>query len=159
MSRTRWSDDQLREAVPASITMAEVLSMLGLSPTGAGNRVTVRKKIEDLGLDTSHWKGQSWVGHRDFFPGKMSLEDILVEGSRYSTSCLLKRLVKEGLKERRCEWCLLSEWRELPISLEIDHINGVSNDHRIENLRVLCSNCHAQTPTWRGRNNRKSIAV
>jgi Zn finger protein HypA/HybF involved in hydrogenase expression len=160
VSRTRWSDDQLRESVPVSLSMAQLLSLLGLSPTGAGNRITVKRKIDDLGLDISHWQGQRWVGKRgDIHPSSMSLNDVLVEGSRYSTSALRKRLIKLGLKEEKCEECSLSEWRGLPIALELDHINGVSNDHRIDNLRMLCPNCHAQTPTWRGRNIKRKPQV
>lgn len=65
---------------------------------------------------------------------------------------LKRRLLEEGVKTARCEGCGGDEWRGAPIPLELDHINGDRRDHRLENLRLLCPNCHAQTPTYRGRN-------
>lgn len=61
----------------------------------------------------------------------------------------------EGWRERRCEWCGRDEWEGKVIPLEVDHINGIRTDHRIENLRLLCPNCHAFTDTWRGRNKKR----
>ena len=65
---------------------------------------------------------------------------------------LRQRLIKEGLKLHQCESCLCETWMGQPIPLELDHINGDRWDSRLENLRLLCPNCHAQTDTYRGRN-------
>jgi 5-methylcytosine-specific restriction endonuclease McrA len=62
------------------------------------------------------------------------------------------RLLREGLLSNQCEHCGLTEWRGRPLSMHIDHINGVRDDHRLENLRMLCPNCHSQTETYGGRN-------
>lgn len=147
-----WTDAQLRQAVANSISVAGTLRALGLRPSG-GNYATVETHIRRLGLSTSHFGGQAWVGlgvrpH----PMQRPLTDVLVAGSTYPTSKLLRRLIAAGLKERKCERCGLTEWQGEPIPLEVDHQNGDRMDHRIENLRVLCCNCHALTPTWRGRN-------
>lgn len=66
-----------------------------------------------------------------------------------------RRLLDEGLLRLRCYECGISEWFGQPLSLHLDHINGVKNDHRIENLRMLCPNCHSQTETFGGRNTRR----
>ena len=83
----------------------------------------------------------------------MTLDEILVENSTYRSSAQLRRrLILAGLKCQRCEHCGLDEWmgQELPLSL--DHINGDPTDNRLENLRILCPNCHALTETWCARN-------
>jgi 5-methylcytosine-specific restriction endonuclease McrA len=72
-----------------------------------------------------------------------------------NTSSLKIRLYNEGLKTKQCEECGIVEWNGSEISFELDHINGVNNDNRIENLRILCPNCHSQTKTFRGKNIKK----
>ena len=82
---------------------------------------------------------------------------ILVENYTYTTIFRLKKqLVKEKLLEYKCSICSLKEWLNQPISLQLDHINGIRNDHRLENLRFLCPNCHSQSETYAGRNKRKN---
>ena len=81
-------------------------------------------------------------------------EDILSgKHPQYSTNKLKKRLVKEGILVYNCTSCGIGdEWNGNPIVLQLDHINGIHDDHRLENLRLLCPNCHSQTDTWCGRN-------
>lgn len=83
------------------------------------------------------------------------LNELLVQFSTYQSNKLRKRLLAEGLKERKCEKCGLTEWNGKTAPLELDHINGIKTDNRIENLRILCPNCHAQTEHYRGRNTRR----
>jgi 5-methylcytosine-specific restriction endonuclease McrA len=73
-------------------------------------------------------------------------------GARKYTDADLAHAVSEGLKMRRCEMCLRDHWNGKPIPIELDHLNGRRDDNRLQNLRILCPNCHAQTPTYRGRN-------
>jgi 5-methylcytosine-specific restriction endonuclease McrA len=75
-----------------------------------------------------------------------------VEGALVKTSHLRRRLIAEGVERRRCEICGSESWNGRPIPLELDHVNGRRDDNRLENLRLVCPNCHAQTPTYRGRN-------
>jgi Zn finger protein HypA/HybF involved in hydrogenase expression len=63
-----------------------------------------------------------------------------------------RRLLEAGRLENRCSQCGLNEWQGKPLSVQIDHINGIGTDHRLENLRMLCPNCHSQTSTFGGRN-------
>src|SRR5436309_2821566 len=89
--------------------------------------------------------------HRNF--NKIPTAEILVANSRYlGTSTLKARLLREGLLEPHCYTCGLTEWLGKPLTLVLDHINGVRNDNRLANLRLLCPNCHSQTPTFAGRN-------
>lgn len=77
----------------------------------------------------------------------------------YQTYKLSKRLIKEGIKEHKCEHCGLSEWNGLPIPLELHHIDGNRFNHKLENLMFVCPNCHAQTESFRSKNIKKHINV
>lgn len=87
---------------------------------------------------------------------KFSLIDIL-NGlhPQYPTSKIIPRLVKEGYKSYRCECCGLSEWNNKRIGLELNHIDGNNANHKLENLEILCPNCHSQTDTFKSRNIKK----
>jgi transposase-like protein len=87
------------------------------------------------------------------------IDELLVVGPRRSRGHIKARLLREGLKGPRCEICGLSEWLGKPLSLELHHVNGRGNDNRLENLQLLCGNCHSQTDNWGGRGiRRKSVA-
>lgn len=79
------------------------------------------------------------------------IQKLLIKNSPIKNKTHLKhRLIKEGLLENKCAWCGIGpKWKDNPLTLEMDHINGNNTDNRIENLRILCLNCHAQTPTFR----------
>ncbi|MFZ0031646.1 MAG: HNH endonuclease signature motif containing protein [Candidatus Cybelea sp.] len=79
-----------------------------------------------------------------------SISEVLASGS--SRWLKKAKLIREGVLERRCTECGISEWRNKPLVIQIDHINGIKNDWHLENLRMLCPNCHSQTETFGGRN-------
>lgn len=150
----------LQSAVAESLSVAQVITRLGLVPAG-GNYKTIHAKIAEFGLDTSHFTGSAWnVGARYRKFGKsIALSEILVEHSTYNfTHGLKTRLIKEGVKAAVCGKCRRSEWLGFPIPLELHHVNGVNNDHRLENLQILCPNCHALTDSYRGKNQARSQA-
>jgi 5-methylcytosine-specific restriction endonuclease McrA len=153
--KRKWTDEQFIDAVRNGRSVRGVLQAIGLNPTGA-NYKTAADTVARLNLDTSHWKGQGYLkGLSHNFSRKIPLDEILVENSTFHNLTHLKaRLVKDGLLEKRCSICGLTDWLGKPISLVMDHINGVNNDHRLENLRFLCPNCNSQQDTFAGRNKR-----
>ena len=153
MERKTRTDEDIRSAVEGSITYAEILLKLGLVPRG-GNYKTLKKRIRLLGISTGHLKGWQWnkggVGIPSVF--KKSLESVMVSNSSYPTTTLKKRLFKEGIFNKVCNRCGGDQWLGKPMPLELEHKNGHCWDHRVENLEILCPNCHSFTDTYRGRN-------
>ena len=149
----RWSDDDLRAAVAASHGYAATLRALGLIPAG-GNYDRLQRRIAELGIDTSHFRGQAWNRGLSRPRSSRPLEEVLVGGQQTSSHKLKRRLIREGLKREACEACGWAQRRMFDgvVPLELDHINGDKTDNRIENLRILCPNCHALQPTHRGLN-------
>lgn len=145
-------DDQIREAVGGCRSFAQVLARLGHAP-GRHVQSELRQRVRALGLDTSHFSGQSWRrGSRRPVVSAVPLDEVLVEGRFTQTAKLRRRLLAEGVRHAQCEVCRGRRWNGAPIPLELDHINGKRDDNRLSNLRLLCPNCHAQTSTYRGRN-------
>lgn len=151
--KNKISNKEFSEIVKSSLSIAEVIRKCGRIPAG-GNYRSIKKRIVQLNLNTNHFTGQGWnVGERYISPVKAKpLVEILVENSFYQSYKLAKRLLKEGLKERKCECCGNITWLGKDIPLELHHINGDNTDNRIENLQILCPNCHALTDNYRGKN-------
>lgn len=158
MRNKLWSDEQLIKAVKENYSFAGVIKSLGLICAG-GNYTTIKNRIQELGLDTSHFTGQGWnVGNRyKQIKNPTPIEEILVENSKFiNSNHLRERLIKSGLKDERCEMCGLSIWMGQKIRLEIHHINANHKDNRLDNLMILCPNCHSLTDNYRGKNKVKS---
>lgn len=143
MSKNRtWSDEQFIHSVKISLSYAQVLINLGLAISGSGYE-TVKSNIERLNCDTSHFTGQS--GAMRYGKSKnLKLEDILTINSSYQSSEIRRHLLKHGLKQNKCEKCGIDEWFGRKIIIELHHKNKIRNDHRLENLKMLCPNCHSQ---------------
>lgn len=133
-----YSDQDVIEKAKEVKNISQLLRKLGLRQAG-GNFANMKKTLQRLEVDTSHWTGSGWnKGQR------------LKDWSQYSRAVRVKpHLIKK--RGHKCEGCGLTEWRDKPIPLEIEHIDGDRTNNNIENLEILCCNCHAQTETWRRR--------
>ena len=147
----------MTDAVRTSFSLRQVIVKLGLIEAG-GNYEQVRKYIAEYKLDSKHFRGRLWnKGLRGIGKPHIATKDILVKGSYFQSFKLKNRLFSEGLKTKACEecgWAKYSEGGYLP--LELDHINGDRHDNRLENLRILCPNCHSLQLTHRARNRSKN---
>lgn len=153
MRPKKWTVDQLRIAVKDSRSIRQVLQKLDLKEAG-GNYEQIKKYLHFYKIDTTHFKGRGWnKGMKMPYAPKIPLEKILVKESYYQSYKLKNRLFREKIKKPVCEIC---GWNKKStdgrIPLEIDHVNGDAHDNRLENLRILCPNCHSLQPTHRGRN-------
>ena len=153
MKKCKWSNEDLRVAVKSSFSIRQVLSYLNLVPAG-GNYQHVQRIITEICLDTSHFLGKGWAAGMKFrFRPKISIEAVMVKNSFYQSHKLKQRLFDAGLKQPKCELCGWSQTAsDGRIPVEIDHINGDHLDSRLENLRILCPNCHSLQTTHRGIN-------
>ena len=153
MYNRKWSDQDLVNAVKSSYSVRQVLKCLNLVPAG-GNYQHVQRIIAEHGLNTSHFLGRGWSAGMKFrFRPKLLLENVMVENSYYQSYKLKQRLFITGLKKPECEicgWCEKAKDGRIPV--ELDHANGNHMDHRPENLRILCPNCHSLQATHRGIN-------
>jgi hypothetical protein len=113
---------------------------------------TYRETAAHFGFSSAAWFKAIQRGEVKSRPLGKPLQKLLLTGkSRYN---IKHRLLRAGLLENRCEECGVAEWRGKALMAHIDHVNGIKDDHRLENLRMLCPNCHSQTETYGGRNAR-----
>jgi RNA polymerase subunit RPABC4/transcription elongation factor Spt4 len=123
----------------------------------AGNSMTACR--EHFGFSRQAWWDAIRRGAIEPRPRLLPLDEILVEGRVRNRHHVKQRLLAAGLKEERCESCGLTEWLGRPVAFELHHINGNGDDNRLENLTLLCPNCHSQTDTWGGKNKARRAAA
>lgn len=145
----RYSEEDLAEAVAASISVAEVLRRLGIRQAG-GSHFHISKRIRRSGLDTSHFRGQAALrGERR---PRLSAQEILVRRQDPQTRTkpdLLRRALSDIGVPRSCSTCGVSDiWMGRALVLHVDHIDGDAANNLKDNLRLLCPNCHSQTSTY-----------
>lgn len=163
MNKKTWDEKEFKEAVKNSFRIREVLQKLGLQQAG-GNYETIKWWINEYKIDTSHFvrtnpmKGKTYESSL-----KRDLETILVSNSKYSSNRLKKRLIKDKVLEEKCASCNGVSWGSrttknmiVKMPLELEHKNGNKFDNRLENLELLCPNCHSFTLTYGGRNKKKA---
>lgn len=152
----KLSDEQFVELLKNSSTISEVLFKLGYSVKGnSWGFAKIRQRMSDLNLDGSVFKGKSPITKYGSLH-KVNASDILKPNCKHARSVLRRYVIKNNLIPYRCAICGCVEWQGRTLSLELDHINGINNDNRIENLRFLCPNCHSQTTTYGSRNQQRN---
>jgi len=156
-SKLSWTKEQLQKALLTATSLADIEKQLGMS---GNNQHTIRKYAELWGIDLSvikHNKKERVL--------KLTNEEIFKIDTLASSSTAKNRILKDNLIEYKCYKCNkivikdgIAYWEDLPISLQLDHINGEVSDNRLENLRFLCPNCHTQTNTFGSRNAFKNLS-
>lgn len=152
--KVKYLKENFEQIVNQSKSFSEVLTLLGLRTAG-GNFKSIQEYIKKYNLDISHFNPntgpnsiQALLLLEHNLLKQKPLNEILTQASTYARSSLKRRLYKEGLKEKKCELCGQDEiWKGKKMSLILDHINGVYNDNRLENLRIVCPNCNATLET------------
>lgn len=157
----QFTPSELQKLLDESNSYSDLLRKIDMNPKG-DNPKTLKKIIAELNLDETKlklnrsnlYKNNAKVTHKKV---KVPIEDIIMNNKypNYHTSSLLKRLIQEGYKEYKCERCGLTEWQGEPIPLQLHHKDGVHINNLLNNLEVLCPNCHALTDTYCGKNLKK----
>lgn len=144
--------EKFKKYVEESTTYADVCRKIGWKPTG-GNYRYVKRYIKELGLDISHFTGKKTnIGNR-LGNNEKDINEYLTKDSFIKPSYLKWKLFSSGLKQHKCEKCGCTRWNGEQISLQLHHINGDNTDNRLENLQILCPNCHSQTDNFCGTHN------
>lgn len=133
-----FSLEEIREFTKNSNSIHELATKIGYSPNSGSGADSTKKMIEQLKLDTSHFTGQGWNKNK-------------IDLSKFKTGCLppkttLKNLIL--LRGHRCEKCNLEQWESQPIPLQVHHIDGNRYNNQLNNLQLLCPNCHALTDNF-----------
>ena len=145
-NKSRWdNEEKLRLAIKSSKTKADVLKIMGVNYRKAGNYDSLNRAIKRFSINTDHLLGRAGGG----FKQKIPLKKILIKNSLYPRSHLKTRLLKNNLLKTDCYICGQNAlWRGKPLVMILDHINGVNDDNRLKNLRMLCPNCNSQQKTF-----------
>jgi hypothetical protein len=157
----QFTPSELQKLLDESNSYGDLLRKINMNPKG-GNPETLKKIIQEFNLDETQlninrsnlYRNNAKVTHKKV---KIPIEDIIMNNKypNYRTSFLFKRLIREGYKEYKCERCGLTEWQGQPIPLQLHHKDGVHTNNLLNNLEVLCPNCHALTDTYCGKNLKK----
>lgn len=153
MTKVHWTKELLETIVPECYSYAEVLRRVGLKTEGS-NPKTLQKYLHKYNIDFSHFTGKKWNTNKNNPVYRKKLLPALTEHSSLKSFHVKKHLYNLGIKENKCDICGISEWMNKPLVCELHHINGDTTDNRIENLIILCPNCHSQTDTFRNKHKR-----
>lgn len=146
----KWNIEDVKRIVSESFSKAECLRKITGKAT-TGNYQTLDRVILENSIDTSHFTGQLWNKGKNL-GFKRPVGDYLNNSFPITPHSLKLRLIKEGVLNRLCSVCGFSEWMGREIPLELDHIDGNRYNNNLENIRIICPNCHAQTDNYKSKN-------
>lgn len=146
------TDTDFVHSVANNKTVADVLRELGIPEQQGATYKVFWNKVKSLNLSTRHFDRYSNnIGSRRYTDAEVYTKDSAYKGNK----TLKRRALKDGVLTNQCIECgLIPKWNGKELVLHLDHINGDKRDNRVTNLRILCPNCHSQTPTYCGRNNK-----
>ena len=148
-----YKSDEFDRIISRSKNLVDACKILGLKLSG-GNRNTIKKWIKNKKLDTSHF----FIERNGATP--KLVENLFIANSKSDRRVIKDRLYKDGIKDRKCEICGQGEiWMDKKMSLILDHINGINDDNRLENLRIVCPNCNATLDTHSGKNIKNKLKL
>lgn len=152
--RYEYTKEFLTSVVKDSVSFTEVLRKLKRNNHGRTHQ-RIKKQIRGFNIDTTHFTGRRhWLNK----PSGRRLSALeYIESSYVNPPILRKKLIEDGLKKASCENCGRVRWIGKPIPLELHHVDGDDTNHKLENLQVLCSNCHTQTENYGSKNGHVSI--
>ena len=154
--KREYAIDKLIENADKCVNMLDLCHKMGIENVGGEDYREVRNLAKELGVELIFSFKQVKPSLKSV---KLPNEMVFIENGHTSTTNLKKKIIREGLKEYKCEKCGITEWQGKPISLQIHHINGNHHDNRLENLQFLCPNCHSQTDTYAGKNSSKGSSI
>jgi hypothetical protein len=151
------SKEELQNLINSSNSLSDVLKFFGKENKGSNYR-TLKRKIKTENIDIRQLeKNRSTKSRERRMNRRKKTIDLLIDDSNFSRCHLKKRIINERILENKCYICGQSpSWNGKQLVMVLDHINGKSNDNRIENLRLLCPNCNSQTSTFAGKKNKKN---
>lgn len=147
-----WDLEKIKQVVPNCINLTEVLQVLEI-PRQGNNSKTLRNILDSNAIDYSHFTGRA----RNYNNKTVPIEEYLSNAKSIGTYALKEKLIKVGLKQNCCECCGISEWRGKKLTIQLHHIDGNHNNNSLENLQMLCPNCHSQTESYCGNANNNKI--
>lgn len=150
--KDKYKKEALEVIVKKSFSVREICRNLEMSQTGR-NTVTIKKYITYHNIDVSHFLSSIEVLKQNHFKQTTPINEVFIQNSKYTNNTgLKKKIIDNQLIKYECQKCKnIGEWNGFPLTLHIDHISGINDDHRISNLRFLCPNCHSQTDTYSGK--------
>lgn len=150
------TDEQFVNLIKNSANIAEVLFKLGYTVKGnSWGYSQVKQRMTDLNLSSANFKGKN-AYYETNKEREISPDKLFRINCKHTRTVLRRNIIRNNLLPYKCAICGISKWSNKTLSLELDHINGMNNDNRLENLRFLCPNCHSQTTTYGSRNQQRN---